>query len=172
METCPPSCPEQQHRIIRQTEPYPPSSLSLLSNTKKYIILSPGNSRKPKIGCDHLAANHASLGIFVVLDSTCIERSPAHKDTLHFAAHIRLKVSPSMHARETSSQHRSSLYPLPLALGAAAVRLGEFDINPRWKPADDRLDLALINRAAASRSIDVGDLSGIHDRYISHLVAW
>lgn len=22
----------------------------------------------------------------------------------------------------------------------------EFDINPRWKPADDRLDLALINR--------------------------
>lgn len=94
-----------------------------------------------------------------------------HTRTLHFAAHIRLKVSPSMHARETSSQHRSSLYPLPLALGAAAVRLGEFDINPRWKPADDRLDLALINRAAASRSIDVGDLSGIHDRYISHLVA-
>ena len=56
---------------------------------------------------------------------------------------------------------------------AAAARLGEFDINPRWKPADDRLDLALINRVAASRSIDVDDLFGIHARYISpeHLAA-
>ena len=50
---------------------------------------------------------------------------------------------------------------------ATVVRLGEFDINPRWKPADDRHVLALINRAAASRSIDVDDLSRIHAGYIS-----